>query len=433
MANDARGRARGGTNRESNVRIATPRRGVGVQREAVAAETISFPLLIGLIHLAIVQVVASLAYTRGTLNPVFTTALQMTPGDLTGIADPLVEPMRQWDGLWYRLIAIDGYDTHPATAAFWPLFPWLMKVGSTVSNVAPETIGYLIANVSFFGALILLYRLISLDFDREIARRTLVALAFFPTALFFSAVYTESLFLLLIVASLYAARQEQWFAAGLYGMLAALTRSQGVLLLLPFAVLFVQQHHFELRRWFPNAIFAALPALGPVIFGWQLKQADYGWLEFVDVQEQWERHRTWPWTTLQDALNAADGGWVSTFFDDPTWSTITSNAFRNQFANSNTAELIFTVLFFVLALIGLRILPLYQSALVWPALLIPLFDPSDVHPLMSMPRFGIVLFPLFVVLAFLIRDRRSALPALAISLLLLVIFTAQFALGYWVS
>src|SRR5829696_6033142 len=134
MANDARGRARGGTNRESSVRIATPRRGVGVQREAVAGEATTFPLIIGLIHLAIVQIVASLAYTRGTLNPVVTTALQMVPADLTGIADPVVEPMRQWDGLWYRLIAIDGYDAHSATAAFWPLFPWLMNVGSTVMS-----------------------------------------------------------------------------------------------------------------------------------------------------------------------------------------------------------------------------------------------------------------------------------------------------------
>jgi hypothetical protein len=433
MANDARGRARGGTHREANVRIATPRRGVGVQREAVAGETITFPLITGLIHLAIVQVVASLVYTRGPLNPVLTTALQIVPGDLKGLADPVVEPMRHWDGLWYRLIAIDGYDSHSATAAFWPLFPWLMNVGSTVSSVAPETVGYVIANLSFFGALILLYRLISLDFDREIARRTLVALAFFPMSLFFSAVYTESLFLLLVVAALYAARQEQWFAAGLYGLLAALTRSQGVLLLLPFAVLFLQQHRFELRRWFPNAVFAVLPALGPVIFGWQLKQAGHGWLEFMEVQEQWDRRQDWPWNTLHDAWNAADWRWISTLVDDPTWSTLTDSTFRNAFANSDTTELILTAFLFLVALIGLWILPFYQSAFVWPALLIPLFDPSAVHPLMSIPRFGIVLFPLFVVLAFLIRDRRTALPALAFSIILLAIYTAQFAQGYWVS
>ena len=180
-------------------------------------------------------------------------------------------------------------------------------------------------------------------------------------------------------------------------------------------------------------IFAALPALGPVLFGWQLKQAGYGWLEYIAVQELWERQRAWPWSTLQDAWIAVDGGWFSAFVDDPSWSTITSSGFRNEFANSDTVELIFTVLFFLLAVIGLRILPLYQSALVWPALLIPLFGPSVVHPLMSVPRFGIVLFPLYIVVAFLVRDRRTALPALAISLLLLIIFTAQFAQAYWAS
>ncbi len=433
MANDARGRARGGTHREGTIRLATPRRGVGVQREAVAAETFTFPLLVGIVHFAVVQAIASLVYSRGTQNPGVTSALDLVPADLSGIADLLVEPLRFWDGLWYRLIAIEGYDYNEATAAFWPLFPWLMNLGSSITGLAPETIGYIIANVSFLGALMLLYRLISLDFDREIARRALVALAFFPTALFFSAVYTESLFLLLAVAALFAARQEQWFAAGLYGLLAALTRSQGVLLLLPFAVLFLQQHRFEIRRWLPNAVFAALPALAPVIFGWQLKQAGYEWLTFIDVQEQWDRDFSSPWETLRSAWNTADWGWVSDLASDPTWTTLTSMGFRNEVANSDTFALIFTAIFFLVALIGLRVLPLYQSAFIWPALVIPLFGPSPVHPLFSIPRFGLVLFPLFIVFALLFRNRRLAFPLLAVSIILLVVFTAQFAQGYWVS
>jgi hypothetical protein len=64
---------------------------------------------------------------------------------------------------------------------------------------------------------------------------------------------------------------------------------------------------------------------------------------------------------------------------------------------------------------------------------IPLFGPSRVHALMSMPRFGLTLFPIFVMLALLLKGRRIAVPALAVSILLLVIFTAQFAQWYWVS
>lgn len=433
MSNEARGRARGGTHREGTIRLATPRRGVAVQRETVAGETITFPLLVGILHFALVQLIATLVHTRGTQNPAIATALNVAPRDLPGLFDPLVEPLRLWDGLWYRLIAIEGYDYDESTAAFWPLFPWLMNVGSAVSNLAPEVIGYLVANVCFVGALVVLYRLISLDFDREIARRTLVALACFPTAFFFSAVYTESLFLLLAVAALYAARQEQWFAAGLYGLLAALTRSQGVLILLPFAILFLQQNRLDIRRWLPNAVFALLPALGPVIFGWQLKQAGYEWLTFIDVQEQWDRERAWPWETIRSAWTTADWGWVSDLAGDPSWTTLTSSAFRTRVADSDTFELVFTALFFAVALIGLRVLPLYHSAFVWPALLIPLFGPSPVHPLFSYPRFGLVLFPLFVVFALVFRDRRVSVPVLVVSLVLLVVFTAQFAQGYWVS
>ncbi len=54
-----------------------------------------------------------------------------------------------------------------------------------------------------------------------------------------------------------------------------------------------------------------------------------------------------------------------------------------------------------------------------PGILIPLFQPSSVHPLMSIPRFGLVLFPLFIVMAILFRKRIVYLPLAVISTLLL--------------
>lgn len=102
-------------------------------------------------------------------------------------------------------------------------------------------------------------------------------------------------------------------------------------------------------------------------------------------------------------------------------------------ADSDTLELVTTALFLVLAVIGLWKLPLYQSAYLIPGLLIPLFQPSTVHALMSMPRFGLTLFPLFIVIAILTRPRWLAIPLLILSTLLLIALTAQFALWYWVS
>jgi hypothetical protein len=279
--------------------------------------------------------------------------------------------------------------------------------------------------------------------------------ALFPTSLFFSAVYTESLFLMLAVGALLAARRGNWWIAGIVGALAALTRSYGVLLLIPFAVLFLQQYGFAIRRWFPNAIPAALPALGPAIFGWRLNQVRGNWRLFIDVQNQWNRTSANPVKTFDCAVNGCqiwltqygkrslrtidtrsgqtDWSWIGDALHHPHWSYITSQAFRLKVANSDSLELVSTILFLVLAVLGLKLLPLYQSAYLIPGLVIPLFSPSTVHVLMSMPRFGLTLFPIFVVIALLVKDRRLGIPLALASTCLLVLFTIQFAQWYWVS
>jgi hypothetical protein len=96
-------------------------------------------------------------------------------------------------------------------------------------------------------------------------------------------------------------------------------------------------------------------------------------------------------------------------------------------------ELVVTLLFLALVVLGLRMLPLYQTLWALPGLVIPLLQPSEVHALMSMPRFVLVLFPLFIVLARLLQPRWVRIPWLIVSVVLLVFLTAQFALWYWVS
>jgi hypothetical protein len=146
------------------------------------AETssLTFPLLVGVVHWVIVQVVASLAYRyghfTGTSAPfndggrLFLGAVQDTER-LTGVVDVLVSPMRLWDGLWYQLIADKGYEYSKWNSAFWPLFPWTMRALGNLPGMSTALAGYLIANVSFFVALILLYKLVALDFDEGTARR----------------------------------------------------------------------------------------------------------------------------------------------------------------------------------------------------------------------------------------------------------------------
>lgn len=402
---------------------------------------VGFPLAVFAVHWLLVQAAATASRLVGTPNSP-SPPYGRQPEALTGLAGWIVEPLRQWDGLWYALIAQTGYSggRESAKAAFWPLFPWLMDAGSRLTGWTPETVGYLVANASFAVALVLLYRLVRLDFSDRIARRTLWAIALFPTAFFFQAVYTESLFLVLAVAALLAARLGHWWVAGMAGALAALTRSYGVLLGLPFLVLLWDQYGRDWRSWLPRLVPAALPALGPILFGWHLQEVQGSWRAFIDVQGQWDRYQAMPWRTLRCAVESCgfyaepDGAsWERlrmlaenpALFTDPGW--------RVAIGNSDILELVLTVLFFVLALLGLRLLPAWQSAYVLPGLLIPLFSPSKVHALMSMPRFGIVLFPLFIVLALVLRPSWLARLALVASAVLLVLLTFQFAQWYWVS
>jgi hypothetical protein len=159
----------------------------------------------------------------------------------------------------------------------------------------------------------------------------------------------------------------------------------------------------------------------------------------------------WPWRTMECAVSGceltltqygqtrpwpvdgADWSWLDRLLDNPSWTLISSASFRETFANSDTLELVSTVAFLILAVFGLRLLPLYQSAYLIPGLVIPLFSPSTVHPLMSMPRFGLTLFPLFVVIALLLRWRWLRLPFFAASTALLILLTMQFSNWYWVS
>ncbi len=138
-------------------------------------------------------------------------------------------------------------------------------------------------------------------------------------------------------------------------------------------------------------------------------------------------------TTGDTYVQPIDWGWIGQLFDNLNWTFITSSEFRFRFGESHVLELIVTVLAILLVLVGLRTVPLYYTAFVIPALIVPLLTPSSVNPLMSMPRFVLPLFPLFVVSALLIRNRTTGWVLAIGSSCLLVILTMQFALWYWVS
>ena len=258
MAKRSAGRQRGNAI-ASSVRLSPSR------SPSPLSNTWSFPLAVGLVHILIVQITASLAYAYGTPT------LPSNPRDhpfqpLGGLVGKIVNPMQLWDGLWYRLIADEGYERWEAKAAFWPFFPWLMRGVHTLTGLSYETAGYLIANICFLIALVLLYQLVLIDFEPRVAAGTVVAIAVFPTAFFFNVVYTESPFLMLTVAVL--PRADRQVVVG-----RRFRRVGGVD---PFIWRFsdpalcralLHQYGATIRRRItPEVVAVGMPILGPAIF-----------------------------------------------------------------------------------------------------------------------------------------------------------------------
>jgi len=154
-----------------------------------------------------------------------------TPVDIT----TFLSSWQQWDAAVYVRIAQFGYQP-PFDFAFFPLFPLLI---SLIAHLLPGSWNYLAAgmllsNAALLGALFIIYQLSGEAAGEQVARRTLLYLCIFPTAFFFFAAYNESLFILLTAGAFLALQRQRWWLAGLLGGLAALTRSTGVLLIIPY-------------------------------------------------------------------------------------------------------------------------------------------------------------------------------------------------------
>src|SRR5262249_41412274 len=140
-----------------------------------------------------------------------------------------------WDSRLYAEIARDGYQ-QLWQAAFPPLFPLLERLFSPIAGGDAELAGLLIANAASLGAFVLLGLLVEREVGLVVARRTLLYLVVFPVSLFFVTAYTEALFFLLSIGMFLALRARRWLLSGLLIALATLTRTTGLLLLVPFFV-----------------------------------------------------------------------------------------------------------------------------------------------------------------------------------------------------
>jgi hypothetical protein len=358
------------------------------------------------------------AETSARLDPLYTT-LPYTDS----FANLLIAPAARFDAAWYLAIANHGYEVG-GRSAFFPVFPGLVRVGGELIG-SPLIAGIVISSGCGLGGLYLLHRLVALDFGIERARTVVWLAAWFPGALVISAVYSESLFLLVSVGAIYAARLDRWPLAAVLGAAAAATRSGGVIVIVPLLIIY----WYRYRRIRPDILWllAGVPA-GLLAYVAYLGISTGDPTSVFSAQAAWHRSFV-PLGGLALGL----------------WSAIRSvgellipSLARSPAANvhgvpTQLLDLRDIAMFCFLAggiwltyEASRRLKPEYVAYAIC-GLALPLSVPAGGFPLMSLPRFEFVIFPLWIALALWAHERQRVRQVLWLFGTLLAICSGLFA------
>jgi hypothetical protein len=313
-----------------------------------------------------------------------------------------VDVWARWDSNWYLRIAESGYSWPSSTPAFFPGYPLLVAGLGRVLGDRFLLAGLLVSLAACAAAFVLLYRLVAERVGARDASRSVLYLALFPTSFFLGAVYGESLFLLLAVATFVLAERGRLGWAAVVSGLALLTRAQGIALL-PALAVFAWRSDRRARNLglllVPVAMFLVFPLVLEVWIG-------HG-LAFVDAQKLWERSLA-PLGPLGGLVQAIGEG--------------------------DVVGPLLAVAMVALAVLSWRVLGAAYGLYALAALGIPMTLPSErLGGLYSFPRFALVAFPCLVALAVLGRDRRLHVAAVAVLAAGLAVGVVRWALWYWVA
>lgn len=318
-----------------------------------------------------------------------------------------------WDGQHYVALARDGY-LHPprdVSPAFFPVYPLLVRSFSELSgdHLSQGVISWWGTAVSLLFlplAFYFIYDIARQAWGESVAKGTILALAFFPTTFFLNATYSESLFLAVSAGSLWAIRvRKNLLLACILAGVASATRNVGVFLVVPLVYEWIKGGGLKngSQRW--QGLYLALAPSGLIIY------MGYSWMKFSDplffyhAQKNWEREATGPLVTATRAWQTADESF-HTLQDPGLWAHPTIQTLTEHVDLANSLySLAFLVFALIVLLLGLRHLPFSLTIYGLLLVIVPaLFGRPD-SPLMGVPRYVLMAFPIFFVLGLLSKNK----------------------------
>jgi Mannosyltransferase (PIG-V) len=236
----------------------------------------------------------------------------------------------RWDALWYRKIAQFGYSWNgnphvQQNVVFFPALPVLMFTVGLFLDRQYVLAALLVNMAAFTGALVYLFRLArdELGYSTDRSTGAVWLLAAYPFAAYFSAAYTEGLYLLACVGAFFhLSRRQGWRAAG-WGVLAGLCRPNGVLLGAALFVFVCWRAWRERRLAVPELVAVVAPAIGLGLYCAYLWFAVGDPLAWLKGQTAWGRiyRGLWPGVrglVVNRWVSLANNGPAGYVFDRPT-------------------------------------------------------------------------------------------------------------------
>jgi Gpi18-like mannosyltransferase len=344
-------------------------------------------------------------------------------GDLAGyLKAPYLWAWANFDGEHYLSIAYQGY--LPLTYFYFPAYPLITRFFANLFNQSFSSLaisGFLVSNISLFLALIGFWKIIRLDFQKNIAKLTIILLLVFPTSFYFGSLYTESLFLALVIWSFYFARKQKWLLAGILGAVLTATRVVGITLVPALIVeVWLQKRKNKKLDLFWPIVGILLVPLGLFAYMYYLKVVTGDPLEFFHSVSIFGQQRSQNLILLPQVF-------YRYFFK------VLPNLNYGYFPVVFTTflEIVAAIVFLVLTIVSFFKLRLSYAFYLAAGYLIPTLSGS----FSSLPRYVLVLFPGFILMAVWLSKKSRWLRTafLLILFLALGIATALFVRGYWVA
>ncbi|MBN1689104.1 MAG: hypothetical protein JW893_08395 [Candidatus Omnitrophica bacterium] len=319
----------------------------------------------------------------------------------------------RWDAIEYVRLASAGYEIifqqTPWDLGFPPLLPWMTKAVSFLFGGNCIYGSFFVSGIASLVAGYFLIKLVQLDEPDDVARRSLWFMLIFPTSYFLHIGYTESLFLACLLPAFLAARKRFWLGAGCLGALMACTRMNGLLIISALAAEAYLEFR-ETKKWNWTWLYIFIPILGFGAYLWLNHHLTGDFFAFLDFKkDKWYQEITWPWVGIK--------------------THIQSLAWRNP---NESQMIVYQEFFFIglgLVMTAISFLKMRLSYSIWMLTNMVLFISTAF--VISVPRYVLVLFPIYILFAKLKPEGILARTITIWGILMLGLFITLFVDGRW--